>query len=120
MMAPGIMRRPSSARLEVERAGGLLASASPEAFEQSSVILSAAAGELAEWNEHAGEFRGDAAALEEAWRLQNALRHSKRLLDDAAEYYAGWNRRRGSMSSGYTPQGAAAPVIHTGRICLQA
>jgi hypothetical protein len=108
----------SSARFQVERVCRLLVSASPEFLEGCPGLLEKACCVIAEFRPWLNAARGSLDVRLEAYRLQFAVRHAARLLANAWEYHAQWNRLLGSMTSGYTPGGDPAPVIRRGRVYL--
>ena len=118
MTAANVVEGLSAARSQVERACGLLVSSSPEFLDGCPGLLERACSVMAESRPWLSGARGDPDALEEARRLQIAVRHAARLLENAGEYHAKWNRILGAMTGGYTTRGDPAPVIRPGRVCL--
>lgn len=105
-------------RQAVEHAGALLADASPPSLDRSTETLDQAARKLVEVipKLHAG---GGPAARAEAARLHMAVHHTGGLLQGAAEFFTGWNRRLGALMGGYTARGDAAPVPRLGHLSIR-
>ena len=118
MAAANVVEGLSAARSQVERVCGLFVSSSPELLDGCPGLLERACSAIAELRPRLSELRGDPGALVEAYRLQFAVRHAARLLQNAGEYHAQWNRILGAMTGGYTPHGDPAPVVRPGRVCL--
>lgn len=108
----------AAARSEVERVCGLLVNSSPEYLEGCPGLLQRACSVLAEFRPALSAAQGNRAVLEEARRLQFAVRHAARLLEGALHYHVQWNQILGAMTGGYTERGDPAPVLRSGRICL--
>ena len=106
-------------RLQLDRAGDLLTRPSPESMEAGTAVLAAAASELAGYSDRFALAAGDAAALEEAWRVRRSFNRADRLLRHAAEFHSNWVQIRGAMAGGYTACGEAAPVLHASRLNVQ-
>jgi hypothetical protein len=107
-----------SARQQLEYAGNLLAKPSPEAVESCSSLLEAAGRQLAEWQPEFSRQAGNAAALEEAWKLRRSFTRTARLLQCAGEFHLNWLQLRGAMTGGYTETGESAPLRCGSRITL--
>jgi hypothetical protein len=108
-------------RVEVQRACDLLRDPSPAAVDGCAVAIGSAIARLGEWRKR---FQGqdktaNRLTLEEAVRLQAAVRLAGRLLETAAEYHARWRLVLGSLCAGYTASGAAAAAARPGRLCLR-
>ena len=108
-----------SARQQLDSACHLLLRPSGEALERCSTVLEEASRQLSEWQPRLTEQVGDAAALEEAWRLRRSFVRASRLLEGANEFHLNWLQLRGAMTGGYTETGEAAALRHVSRICLQ-
>ena len=76
-----------SARQQLDLAGSLLMKPSPEGVERCSTILEEAGRQLAQWQPEFSRQAGDAAALEEAWRLRRSFQRTSRLLQGAADFH---------------------------------
>lgn len=106
------------------RACALLVSPSGENLERCAGILEeATAGFLTEIRGACGPGasgveRQDPALVALAHELRAEVRVAGRLLDQARDYYAGWNQLLGCLSGGYTARGEAAPVARSGRVWL--
>ena len=114
-----VVEQLAAARLELDRAGELLTSPSPEALDRCSVVLEATGRQLTAWQPRLAEQAGNPEALAEAWRLRRSFLRTERLLHHAGDFHLNWTRLRGAMTGGYTPSGEAAPVLHGHRISLQ-
>ena len=107
-----------SARQQLDFACELLAKPSPEALDSCSSVLEAAGHQLAEWQPAFSQQAGDAAALEEAWKLRHSFVRTARLLQNAGDFHRNWLQLRGAMTGGYTGTGESAPLVHGNRISL--
>ncbi len=114
-----VVEQLAAARLELDRAGELLISPSPEALDRCSSVLEAAGRRLTEWQPRLTGQAGDPEALAEAWRLRRSFRRTERLLQSAGDFHCNWISLRGAMTGGYTASGDPAPVLHGPRISLQ-
>ena len=97
---------------------GLLVTSSPEYLEGCPGLLQRACSVIADFRPGLSEARGNRAVLDEAQRLQFAVRHAARLLESALNYHVRWNQILGAMTGGYTEHGDPAPVPRQGRVCL--
>ena len=75
------------ARSEVERVCGLLVTSSPEYLEGCPGLLQRACSVIADFRPALSEVRGNRAVLDEAQRLQIAVRQAARLLEGALSYH---------------------------------
>jgi hypothetical protein len=107
-----------SARQQLDYASNLLAKPSPEALESCSSVLETAGRQLAEWQPTFSQRAGDAAALEEAWRLRRSFVRTARLLQGVGDFHRNWLQVRGAITGGYTETGESAPIMHSNRISL--
>jgi hypothetical protein len=107
-----------SARQQLDFASNLLAKPSPEALESCSSVLEAAGRQLAECQPTFHQQVGDAATLEEAWRLRRSFVRTARLLQGVGDFHLNWLQLRGAMTGGYTETGESAPLMHGNRISL--
>ena len=114
-----VVEQLAAARLDLDRAGELLLSPSPEALDRCSSVLEATGRRLTEWRPRLVERTGDPEALAEAWRLRRSFRRTERLLQGAGDFHCNWISLRGAMTGGYTSDGDPAPVLHGHRISLQ-
>lgn len=119
MPAADVVEQLLAARWEVDRARALLLSPSPEALDRCSQVLETAACRLEQWRPRLREGIGNPAALEEARRLQAAVRRAGRLLEGALSFHLNWSRWLGAMSAGYIPGGDPAPVPRGNRILVR-
>jgi hypothetical protein len=118
MPGAALVEQLMSARQQLDFASRLLAKPSPEALESCSSVLEAAGRQLAEWQPTFSQQAGDAAALEEAWRLRRSFVRTARLLQGVGDFHLNWLQLRGAMTGGYTKTGEPAPLIHGSRISL--
>jgi hypothetical protein len=109
----------TAVRQRVERAAALLADASPPALGRGAEELEQAVRQLTSFREGLPPGPGGAPARYQAECLRMAVRHATRLLQGSADFFNGWNRRRGELMCGYTAQGDAAAVPCTGHLSLQ-
>jgi|SRR5258708_2081479 hypothetical protein len=118
-MVENVVEQLIATRLQLDRACGLLSTPLPASMDACTSVLQAAAAQLSECQPAWAVQAGNAAALEEAWRLRRSFTRAQRLLQHAAEFHTNWGRIRGAMAGGYTAQGEPAPVEHGSRICLR-
>ncbi|MEO8592501.1 MAG: hypothetical protein ABI759_04195 [Candidatus Solibacter sp.] len=119
MTASGLVEQLASTRQQLDFAGSLLLKPSPEALDECSTILEATGRQLAQWQPEFAREAGNAAAMEEAWRLRRSFQRTSRLLQGAADFHFNWLRARGAITGGYTGTGDSAPLQHGSRICLE-
>jgi hypothetical protein len=119
MPAADVVEQLLAARSEVDRACALLVSPSPEALDRCSRVLETAGSRLEEWRPRLREGIGNPAALEQARRLQAAVRRAGRLLEGASSFHLNWSRWLGAVSAGYTERGDPAPVPRGNRILVR-
>jgi hypothetical protein len=110
----------ASVRGKLERTCAQLTSPSAEMLDLCAGELQSAIRQLAECQPQMGTQAGNPRVLEEAWRVRRTFLHVRRLIQSAAAFHANWVRLRGTISGGYTSTGEPVPVIHQGRVCLQA
>ena len=108
-----------AARRETAEACAWLSQPCPNRLELSSAALARAVSAIEGWSDDLENLEDFAEAQAEAVRLREAVRKGRRLLDNAAEFHRGWRQLLGSMVSGYTSQGEAAPVAASGRLVLE-
>src|SRR3954470_24776649 len=116
-MAAAEQLRDSNA--QVERACALLMAPAPEALDDCSGVLEAAAQQLQALRPALHDARGDPETLAEAWRLQRNVRRAGVLLANASAYHTRWNELVGVQTAGYRPGGGAAESPRTGRVSLR-
>jgi len=104
---------------EVERACALLVAASPESVDGCAGALEAAVAGLAGLGAALAASRGDAASLEETWRLRRSVRKARALLEGASEYHERWRERIGARTAGYGSDGAPGEPPRAGRVFLR-
>lgn len=114
-----VIEQLASARFELDRAGELLTSPSPDVLDRCGSILEATGRQFTEWLPRLAEQAGNAEALAEAWHLRRSFQRTQRLLHAANDFHMNWSRVRGAMTGGYTAAGDAAPILHSHRISLQ-
>jgi hypothetical protein len=118
MATAALVEQLMSARQQLDFACDLLTKPSPEAVESCSSMLEAAGRQLAECRPAFHQQGGNAAALEEAWRLRRSFERTSRLLRGAADFHLGWLQLRGAITGGYTETGQSAPLMHGCSISL--
>jgi hypothetical protein len=119
MSTAALVEQLMSARQQLDCACDLLAKPSPAAMDRCSSVLEVAGRQLAEWQPSFSEQAGNAAALEEAWRLRRSFVRTARLLQGASDFHLKWLQLRGAMTGGYTETGESAPLMHGHRISIQ-
>lgn len=107
-----------TARSEVERAVGLLASPSFEALDRCAGVLESARSDLGSCLPLVSGSQGNAEALAEAYRLQESVRRASHLLQTARDYFAKWSQTWAGLTTGYTPTGEAPVTVRRGLVCL--
>jgi hypothetical protein len=105
-------------RQQLDVASDMLTKPSPEVLESCSSVLEAAGRQLAEFTPGFQRQAGNAAALEEAWRLKRSFRRTERLLQGAADFHLKWLHQRGAMTGGYTETGQSASLMLVNRISV--
>src|SRR5262245_33789275 len=120
MAFDSIAERLAQVRSQLDRTCDRLLSPSPEVLDQCSLDLDSAMRQLAACQPHLSSHAGDADALAEAWHVRRSFLRARNLMESAATFHENWLRVRGAISAGYTPSGDPGPVLHQGRICLQA
>ena len=118
MGTAALVEQLKSARQQLDFASNLLAKPSPSALDSCSSVLELAGRQLAEWQPAFSQQAGDAAALEEAWRLRRSFVRTSRLLQGVDDFHRNWLQLRGAITGGYTETGESAPVMHASRISL--
>ena len=119
MPCAALVEQLMSVRQQLDSACGLLLRPTAEALDHCSGVLEEAGRKLAEWQPSLPQQAGNAAALEEAWRLRRSFVRTSRLLQGASDFHLNWLQLRGAMTGGYTDTGEASPVLHSSRICIQ-
>ena len=107
--------RLATARSEVHRACELLIASSPEALNNCQEALERAVNALKESQEVPPEPGARPLAL----TLKTEVLRARRLMEGLATFYKGWERILGTMSGGYTSNGAPATVTRQGRLCCR-
>jgi hypothetical protein len=107
-----------SVRQQLDFATGLLVKPSPDALDSCASVLEAAGRQLEEWQPTFSQHVGDAAALEEAWRLRRSFVRTSRLLQGASDFHLNRLQLRGAMTGGYTETGESAAILYGHRISL--
>ena len=118
MRTVALVEQLTSARQQLDFACGLLVKPSPEALDCCCSVLEAAGRRLAECQPAFSQQAGDAAALEEAWRLRRSFLRTSRLLQGVGDFHRNWLQLRGAITGGYTETGESAPLMHASRISL--
>ena len=119
MHTAALVEQLMSARQRLDLASDLLSRPSPEGLDCCSTLLEATGRQLEECRPALSRQAGDAAALEEAWRLRRSYVRTARLLRGAADFHLNWMKMRGAITGGYTNGGESAPLRHGNRISLQ-
>ena len=108
----------AQARSQLESVLLMLLRPSPAVLENCEDLLSSAARNLeASRPAWAAAGRGRLAA-EEARRLRRIFEHVRRLLDNAADFFARWQGIRAAMTAGYQADGAPGHLRGPSRIFL--
>jgi len=115
----------AAARTAVLEAARRMESPDRQSLEECAVLLeNAIAGMNAcrsAWpEENAASFQGcRQQQLDEVRRLRQGLLHLRRLLDNAANFYQKWAKRRAALSMGYTAAGEPAEITTAGRMLIR-
>jgi hypothetical protein len=120
MSAAAVMEQFAATRGQLDSACALLLSPTPDALDRCSALLESATRQMEDCQARIGEAQGDAAAIEEAWRVRRSFERAGKLMENAARFHDNWMQLRGSITGGYTNRGEPAPVRHAGRICVEA
>jgi hypothetical protein len=113
MTAAPCAERLAAARGEVKRACDLLIAPTPDALNSCQEALERAVSALMELRAQCREVPAGAGAL------RAEILGARRLLQNLAGFYRGWERILGTMSAGYTAGGDPAPVSRIGRLCCR-
>jgi len=116
--APGAERL-VAAQAELKRACSLLIVARPESLTDLRDTLARAVSELTDFRSQLGVALADSGNRSKASALRSDIETAKRLLQNLARFYVGWERILGTMSSGYTAAGDPAQVVRVGRLCCR-
>ena len=104
------------AREAIRNACFLAVEVSPQALDRCGTVLERAHTYLAAFSVQDG---WNPECHEEWKKLQAELVRFGMLLENAAGFYAGWLRLRGSLSGGYTARGEPAPVEPAARFSAE-
>lgn len=118
--AAEVIEQLAATRAQLESACELLLSPSAEAVDRCSVVLESAGRRMAEFRSDLSSAQGDPGAIEEAWKVRRTFLRAGKLLENAARFHQNWVAIRGAMTGGYTNRGEPAPVLHPGRVFLEA
>jgi hypothetical protein len=108
-----------AAQSEVKRACNLLITPTPEALNHCQDALARAVSALTEFRSQCEEVPAGSAVMAMACALRVEVLRARRLLENLASFYRGWERIFGTMSAGYTAGGDPAPVARKGRLCCR-
>ncbi|MBS1858040.1 MAG: hypothetical protein JST11_21905 [Acidobacteria bacterium] len=118
--AAAVIEQLTATRAQLESACELLLAPSAGALDGCAELLAAAGRKMSDLSPGLALARGDALALEEAWKVRRSFERAGRLLESAARFHTAWTGIRGAMTGGYTPSGEPAEVRHPGRVSLVA
>lgn len=105
-------------RLQLEEAGRLLIQPAPAALETCENLLSSALARLESTRPFWSDTAGNLAAAAEARSLRNALELARRLLENAANFYARWRGITQDSTLTYRADGRAQPIRQPVRILV--
>jgi hypothetical protein len=111
--------RLATAQSEVHRACEQLIASTPEAINNCQEALERAVAILQEFRADIGEYPQGPNARAFSLTLKSDVFRARRLIENLARFYRGWERILGAMSGGYTSSGAPAAVDRQGRFCCQ-
>ena len=115
----GESERLAAAHSEVKRACNLLITPTPEALNNCQDALSRAVSALTAFRSPCVEAPAGPGVMSMACALRVEVLRARRLLENLASFYRGWERIFGTMSAGYTAGGDPAPVARKGRLCCR-
>jgi hypothetical protein len=87
----------------------------PEVLDSCGNLLASAAAGLEASRPGWRTAAGDRLAVEEARLARNALKHVQRLLENAANFHARWQRIRATIGGGYRADGAPGQLRYAAR-----
>jgi hypothetical protein len=119
MPAALVAERLATAQSEVQRACNLLITPTPEALNNCQDALARAVSALTEFRSQCVETPAGSGIVSMAGALRAEVLQARRLLQNLASFYRGWERIFGTMSAGYTAGGDPAPVARSGRLCCR-
>lgn len=102
------------ARSQLERACQMLLWPSAEALNGCGSLLASVAAEMEA--SRPGWLMAGRLGAEEAQLTRKALKHARRLLENAADFHSRWQRIRRAMTGGYQADGTPGQVPCTARI----
>ena len=105
--------------LQLERVCRILLWPSPEALDGCENLLASAAAELEASQSGWQKAAGDRLAGEEARLARKTLGRAGRLLGNASNFHARWQRMRAAMSGGYQADGAPGQLRCPTRIFVE-
>jgi hypothetical protein len=108
-----------AAQSEVKRACDLLIAPTLEALPKCPDALARAVSALTEFRSQCLEVPAGPDVRSMTRELQKDVLRARRLLQNLAGFYGGWERILGTMSGGYTAAGNPAPVTRIGRLCCR-
>ena len=120
MGAAAVLEQFAAVRAQLDSACDLLISPTPDVLDRCSSLLESVTNQMTDCRSSVDALRGDPAAIEEAWKVRRSFVKAGKLLANAARFHRNWVAIRGAMTGGYTDRGEAAPVRHTGRVCIEA
>jgi hypothetical protein len=104
---------------EARKACALLETPTPEALDDCSTVLAAAAGALRALEPGLRGLARDPQTLAEARGLQRTVRRAAALLAEAHAYHRRWHELLGVRTAGYGPGGQPGASPPPGRLCLK-
>jgi len=107
------------ARSQLERVCQMLMLPSPAVLDGCENVLASAAAEMEASRPGWHEAAGDRLAAEEARLTRRALKQAQRLLENAANFHARWQRMRAAMTGGYQADGTPGQLRRPGRIFVK-
>jgi len=117
--AAPVAERLVAAQSEVKRACDLLITPTLEALPNCPDALARAISALTDFRSHCLAVPAGPEARSMTRELQKDILRARRLLQNLAGFYGGWERILGTMSAGYTAAGNPAPVARIGRFCCR-
>jgi hypothetical protein len=107
------------ARRELEQVSQLLLRPSPEVLLACEQRLSKAASEMEAGRPLWKGLEADGQAAGEARAARHALQHVRRLLENAAQFYTGWQRIRAGLNGQYRPDGSLPELRCPARVLVR-
>ena len=118
-MSRGVAESLRRVRLQLEEINRVLLNPTPENLDDCEQRLSQAVEKVEAGRPFWKEAAGDRETAIEARSVRRALKHTKRLLDNAARFYGGWHRIRAAADGQYRSDGSLPELRCAARILIR-